>query len=434
MQSLFTLCASVYILIYAFEGVIRYELYNVGASSAILARDGLLVIPLAALLIAQACRLRVHPAFFVFGAIVAVHGTIAALNIGLVFPALYGAMLLVNILFGFIAARQLTQPPRRVVQLMVLIWVASIIGVVLDKFVYTMPWTGLETHIGGITVDVSRAWDTTGIDKRVAGFTRSSIATAMLLPAIALVLAPRMRSFLLRVLFLAVTCTAIAFTTQKGSLIAFAVVTAILCMPAWSRYWLLCVACISFAAFDVALPLATSGLLIPEQGGVFSLGSFAMRISTTWPDAWSWIHTHDIFPFGVGLGGIGGAQRFYAQDFTNPSDNLFIYLYGNFGVWGVVYLAWAAWIGRRLPNELRATAIAPLAILAFELGYGAVLSMLEDQMASLFIGAAVGMLWQLHQVAKAGIWSDPYRGAMMRLQPSIEPAFMASSGRALKAR
>ena len=54
---------------------------------------------------------------------------------------------------------------------------------VLDKFVYTFPWMGLETHIGGIQVDVSRGWDIdSGFEKRAAGFTRSSISAAMLLP------------------------------------------------------------------------------------------------------------------------------------------------------------------------------------------------------------------------------------------------------------
>ena len=58
-------------------------------------------------------------------------------------------------------------------------------------------------------------------------------------------------------------------------------------------------------------------------------------------------------------------------------------------------------------------------MLAFNLGYGAALSMLEDQMSALFIGAAAGMLWQLHQMARAGLWSDPYGGARMRLRPSV---------------
>ena len=112
----------------------------------------------------------------------------------------------------------------------------------------------------------------------------------------------------------------------------------LLCAPAWSRYSLLCTACLAFALIDVALPLFTAGLLVGDSGGVFSLTSFAMRIVRTWPEAWEWILHNEVFPFGVGLGGIGGAQRFYAANFFNPSDNFFIFLYANFGLMGVVYL------------------------------------------------------------------------------------------------
>jgi len=49
-------------------------------------------------------------------------------------------------------------------------------------------------------------------------------------------------------------------------------------------------------------------------------------------------------------------------------------------------------------------------------------------------GAAAGMLWQLHQMARAGLWSDPYGGARMRLQPSVLPGYASSYGRAMRAR
>src|ERR1700744_4557867 len=64
MQGLFTLCAVAYLLIYACEGAIRYGLYSVGADSAILLRDGLIIGPLLLLLAAQGFRTREHPAFF----------------------------------------------------------------------------------------------------------------------------------------------------------------------------------------------------------------------------------------------------------------------------------------------------------------------------------------------------------------------------------
>ncbi len=186
MQTFFTVSATLYILLYAFEGALRYGLYNVGMDSAILLRDGLLDVPLAVLLVTQAFRLRVHPAFLIFACVVALHGLIITLNFHTTLPAIYGAKLLINVLFGFIVARQIAEPGRRLVWLFAVVWVASIVGVLLDKFVYTFPWMGLETTIGGIKVDVSRGWDIDGgFDKRAAGFSRSSISAAMLLPILA---------------------------------------------------------------------------------------------------------------------------------------------------------------------------------------------------------------------------------------------------------
>ena len=423
MQALFTFCGTVYLLIYAFEGIIRYGLYSVGHDDLILLRDALILAPLLLLLAMQTFRLHIHPAFGIFAGIVALHGAIATFNLGTTLPAIYGTKLLVNVLFGFIAGRQLTQPSRRMLLLLAAIWLISVAGVALDKFVYTFPWMGLETNVGGIQVDVSRGWDIdSGFDKRAAGFTRSSISAAMILPILVLIIAPRVRSLVIRFAFLATTTVAVALTTQKGALAAVAAVSVILCAPGWSRYWLLCIACVAFAILDAALPAVTAGLLIPDSGGVFSLASFAMRISLTWPEAWQWIWHNQVFPFGVGLGGIGGAQRFYAANFFNPSDNLFVFLYANFGVLSLLYLSWVATIGRRLPREVQPMAIPALAILAFNLGYGAALSMLEDQASALFIGASAGMLWQLHELARAGRWSNPFSGGPIDRGPSMAAA------------
>jgi hypothetical protein len=431
MQALFTFSGIVYLLIYAFEGVIRYGLYSVGHDDLILLRDALIVAPLLLLLAVQTFRLHIHPAFGVFAGIVALHGAIATFNLGTTLPAIYGTKLLVNVLFGFIAGRQLTQPSRRMLLLLAAIWLISVAGVALDKFVYTFPWMGLETHVGGIQVDVSRGWDIdSGFDKRAAGFTRSSISAAMILPILVLIIAPRVSSLVIRFVLLATTTVAVALTTQKGALVAIAAISMILCAPGWSRYWLLCIACVAFAILDAALPAITAGLLIPDSGGVFSFASLAMRISLTWPEAWQWIWHNQVFPFGVGLGGIGGAQRFYAANFFNPSDNLFVFLYANFGVLSLLYLGWFATIGRRLPREVQPTAIPALAVLAFNLGYGTALSMLEDQASALFIGASAGMLWQLHELARAGRWSNPFSGDPIDRGPSIAMSFRNRTARA----
>lgn len=432
LEKLFNVAAVIYILIYAGEGVVRYGLYNIGHDDAILLRDLLLVVPLGLLFATQVLRGRVHPAFAVFAAIVTVHGAIAVFNLGSTVPAIYGARLLINCLFGFLAARELINPGPRTLSIFVLIWIATITGLVLDKFVYTFPWTGLETHIGGIQVDVSRGWDIDdSFDKRAAGFTRSSISAAMLLPIMAAIIAPRIRNVVLRFLMLTITVGAVFLTTQKGSVIAIAAVTCVLCAPRWSWFVLLSTACVMFALLDVALPVVTAGLLMPQSAGVFSFASFAMRITLTWPDAWRWIANHNVFPFGVGLGGIGGAQRFYAADFFNPSDNLFVYLYANFGVFSLLYLGWVAALGPRLPRIAHPEALPALAVLAFVLAYGAALSILEDQMAALFVAAAAGMLWQLRQEVGVGRWSDSYDGSWLRrARPSMTPGYSGLTGEA----
>lgn len=420
MQRFFTYCAFGYLTIYAFEGAVRYGLHLVGADSMILARDLLVIVPVAVLLVYQGFRGKVHPAYFVFAIIIGVHGAISTLNFHTPLPAVYGANLLLPVLFGFLAAPQIMQPGRKVITLLAVIWISLVVGLVLDKYVLTFPWMGMSTHIGGIKVDVSRGWDITGgPDKRVAGFTRSSIAAAMILPAVSLILAGRIRHYLPRMLMLAITVGAVFLTTQKGSLLSIAIVTLLFAAPEFMRYRLLCWAAAAFALLDIALPLLTSGLLVVDSGGVFSFASFNMRISDTWPQAWNWILQNQVFPFGTGLGGIGGAQRFFAANFFNPSDNLFVFLYANFGLFCLFYLGWVLWQAFRQPPETRAAAITPLAILVFSLGYGAALSMLEDQMSELFFGASVGMLWLLYRTATARSWADAFHGVPVEPQEAL---------------
>lgn len=395
LQSFFVFGAATYISIYCLEGVVRYGLSIGGADTAILARDLLIWLPLIGLLLYQATRLRVERSFLIYAGVIAVHGTIIYLNFRTTLPVVYGAKLLINVLFGFVAGTLITNPGRRLSRVFVLLWLSGIIGLALEKFFFDMPWVGMSATIGGIMVDVSHNWDIVDpLEKRVAGFTRGSIAAATILPILALLISVRVRSWRLRAFILLTTAGAVFATTQKGSFVAYAMVMTLLLGPLRWRVPLLRLACIAFALLLVALPVLTPGLLLTMSGGVFSLASFAMRIQLTWPDAWDWITHNEIFPFGVGLGGIGGPQRFFAPDFFNPSDNLFVFMYANFGVMSVLYLLALCSVVVRLPRRPPPEAMGALVTLAFLLGYGAVLSMIEDQMASLFLGACAGSLWQ----------------------------------------
>jgi hypothetical protein len=395
MAALFAICGFFYLLIYAVESPIRYILYLGGKDSLILLRDGLIIAPLIVLFAVQASRLRVHPAIISFATLMAFHGVVLMGTIGSVLGVAYGIKILINLLFGYFAASLITSPGRRMMKIFIALWCLTLIGVLLDKFLVTFPWVGIKTIVGDLTVDVSKDWqiqDT--LSRRVAGFARSSIGVAMLVPLLAIVLMGQIRNGLLRAFVGIVSLGAVFLTTQKGSLIAFAPVAVIMTLRSrqerfWLRLW-----CLTAATLVIALPLVTNDLHLGHGTGVFSTESLYLRIADTWPHAWDWISRHQMMVFGVGLGGIGGPQRLYAPDNFNPADNLFILLYAYFGIFGLLYMAAACWLALRPVTGSERRANTAIALLAFAFGYGTVLSTLEDQVAPLFVGAALGVLWR----------------------------------------
>jgi hypothetical protein len=395
LAQLFVFCALWYLFAYATEAPIRYVLYLAGADNMILARDALIIGPLVLLFVARALRLNAQPLFLTVGILFLFHSIVLLGTIGSFKGAAYGVKILINLLFGFLVAGSLIAPGRRTFRVLAAIWLLTLIGILLDKFVVTFPWTGIKTIVGDLNVDVSKDWmvqDT--LAKRVAGFTRSSICVAVFMPPLTMVLLSRVRHWLLRGFILAIAMGAVFITTQKGAIVAFAPVAAILCLPPAWRLGLLKFACLGFMALAIVLPLLTFGLRMEHGTGVFSTESIFLRIVYTWPQAWDWINRHQMLVFGVGLGGIGGPQRFYAPDNFNPADNVFILMYAYFGVFALAYLLAVAILVTRRTTGDKQKAVTATAVLAFAFGYGAVLSMLEDQSAPLFIGAALGVLWR----------------------------------------
>jgi hypothetical protein len=340
-------------------------------------------------------RLQLHTAFALWALLLAFHGMVLVGTTGSLPGAVYGAKVLINLLFGFFVAGLLIYPERPVFRAVAVIWLVIVVGVWIEKLGVSFPWTGIRTVIGDLNVDVSKDWQINDpISRRVAGFTRSSIAVAAILPCLSIVLLCKIRPPLSKALLALTAVASVAITTQKGSIVAFLPIAAILLLPQRRQTTPLRWVFVAFVFLSVALPALTIGLHMDHGSGVFSTESLFLRIAYTWPDAWRWITGHQMLLFGVGLGGIGGPQRLYAADYFNPSDNIALLLYAYFGVFAIVYvgLIWSLvfkTVTGRLDRVLPA-----LAILAFLFGYGAVLSIIEDQSASLFFGAAVGLLWR----------------------------------------
>lgn len=393
ITTLFVLSAIAYIGIYALEGPIRYLLYLQGRDNFILARDALMLGPLALLAAADAFRLRIHPALPVFALLAAFHGLVLIGTVHSALGAAYGLKIVINLLFGFFIAGRLLNPGRKLFAFFIVVWIVTLIGVGLDKFVMTFPWVGIKTIVGGLNVDVSKDWEVTDeLARRVAGFARTSICVALLMPLISIVLMCRTKNTMLRG-FLAVSALGADFlTTQKGSIAAFFPIAAVLCLRPSMRLPLLRACCIVFAVAMIALPIVMLDVHFAHGTGIFSGESLGQRLTVTWPEAWHWIGHRQFLLFGVGLGGIGGPQRLYAEADFNPADNMFVFLYAYFGVFAVFYLLALCLLVLRPVTGSKACAIPALASIAFLLGYGAVVSIIEDQLATLFLGAAVGVM------------------------------------------
>jgi hypothetical protein len=280
LAQLFIFCVLGYLLAYATEAPIRYVLYLVGADNMILARDALIIGPLVLLFVARALRLNAQPLFLTIGVLFAFHSIVLMGTIGSFKGAAYGIKILINLLFGFLVADGLISPGRRTFRFLMAIWVLMLVGVLLDKFVVTFPWTGIKTIVGDLNVDVSKDWEVQDtLARRVAGFTRSSICVAVFMPPLTMVLLSRIRNWLLRFSMLAIAAGAVFLTTQKGAIVAFAPIAAILCLPGAFRLPLLRLSCLGFMTLAIALPLLTNGLHLDHGTGVFSTESIFLRIA-----------------------------------------------------------------------------------------------------------------------------------------------------------
>ena len=382
----------IYIFVYSFEGVVRWLLNMVHGDSLIFVRDVLIDLPLLGILIHQALRRSIHPAFLVYFFVIALHGAVMYVNLHALVAVVYGAKLFTSMLAGAIGWRAIVRPGPRALKLFFFLWVATIIGVTLDKWVMELPWSALgETEIGGIKVDVTRNWQILGPDKRAAGFTRSSINSAGLEVLLSFVLFVHVPRLWQKVLIIVPTLATVYFTTSKGAIFAYVLIMAA-CLP-FLRYPVrpLRLAMYAFLVMMIMLPLTLPHYLMPPpQPGVFSFASFYDRIEDMWPRAWVWIDNHEAFPFGVGLGGISGAQRFYAAAENDDADNLYVYMYAYFGLMTYVYLGWVVFKTLQISGKTQDRAITcAMLVMTFAFGYGCVVGLLEDQMVGVFAGASL---------------------------------------------
>lgn len=254
----------------------------------------------------------------------------------------FGLWIFVPFLFGIVALPAMVRGWRKMIPYALGLWAVAVLGVLIN-FVYTWPWFGFVYQVGATSIEASRSWATAGIHfARLPGFSRASFDTAPQILLLSLFLSGVLRRrWWIPVWVL--SGVAIVLTTAKTAIIMFILfsITRAFRKNPSRKFWRHVP--LALACFDILLPF--SMLLIRADWLSSSLpplwdtliSSLFDRLQL-WPIWLRIIVEHGSLSLGRGMGGIGTAQQYFEPALYIPGDNIAVYLYGAFGVLGIIFL------------------------------------------------------------------------------------------------
>lgn len=336
-----------FVSVEVFEGALRYFLATVSLSSLIYIPKLLIAVAAIVVLMRASYTSRIDRVFlsvllfFAAFEVVGMHFTHSW------FQPAFGAFVLMPLILAVLAEPAFAQLRERLVPYAAILWLCVAIGVAYD-YMADVPWADLIYQIGGVSIQASRSWATMLGTERVAGFSRASFDAANQLIFLALpwVIMGRRKS--LSAIIWVATGLLVVLTTTKRAVGVYVLLTLLLALigpgvVSGKLKRLVGVTCPAFVALiGIALPASTIfinyGRFVDGATPVL-LTSFLDRLTSTWPDALALLADHGNVLLGRGIGGIGVSQSFFEPLIYSPADNLYVYLYVSFGIFGIA-LAW----------------------------------------------------------------------------------------------
>lgn len=397
-----------YIASLVMDGLLRWALVAVNLQNLVYLRDLALFLVIMLYALHQARHGYFSGVFAAFIALLALHVPIGLFTTGSLVQVAFGLKILMNVLAGACMAGALFRPSRGMIIAVAILWFLAVVGIVLDGALLDWPWKGLSYDVGDVEVEASRDWSGDGIE-RASGFSRFSISAGLQVMLLSLFLMVHLKGRLLPLLVVLISIPALLYTTAKGTLVSYAVVVAVFALWSGRTTAGFKVASILVMLLAVILPVWASGAQLGGGQGLFSLESMAQRVGEVWPAGWSLIFDHGAGLLGRGIGGIGSPQRLFAPMLYNPADNLFIFMFAYFGILSLAYLGIVAVRILRLPSAPDARVRLVLCYMLYFLLYGVVVSVVEDAIGALVLGATLHALFNAPKLAFLGAPS-PRRG------------------------
>lgn len=382
-----------------FEGVIRWGLSLVGLGSLIYFRDALevgviLFVALRSLLAHGWLERHVAIPF----ALLTLH-FLLSIWMGVSFAAiLFSFKLFVPLLFGCALWGVFYNNFSKIKTLFIIIFLASFVALIINLILKKMPWEGqtYDTFFGHINSTLD--WAAGEAGRRLPGFTRASYVAAMVVCISGVTWMINAKPLLLRLMILAVGTVAIYVTTTKTLTLIYPIVCLwLFVQDEHKRLVYGHLMLVIFYVICLSLPALAYGVDFQTWSAYNAtptiLLSFWDRLANMWPTAWDLIQTPLNYFIGSGMGSIGTAQFFGDNALhVNAGDNIAIYLYVTFGLFGLVYLSYPGWraiVERRYPPEIH---FWVLSILMVAYGYGMMSNMIEEQFFCVMLGLVFGSI------------------------------------------
>ncbi|RNC86053.1 MAG: hypothetical protein ED557_04585 [Balneola sp.] len=304
---------------------------------------------------------------------------------------LFGIRVFLPLFCGIIIAPHFFLNLEKYIKFCTFLLVIIITGVIVNNFV-VYPWEFLDLiNLGGIEIDISREWTTGGV-RRLAGFSGDSATASVFILVLYLLVLTYSDNFKFKVGLFILSLYGIILTTNKSAILVIVIITFIhLFYKVFKSEYIKSIAIASFLLM-IMLPLMGSSLisksLFNTENGV-RLYSLQDRIYNHWPETLELIKNDGSVIFGRGIGGIGTSQAYFENDKRLAGDNLFLFVYANFGAIGFVLLIWLMYRTIMLKISTVHNYYAFLFV-SMLFTAGITTSLFEISIVNLFLGIIVG--------------------------------------------
>lgn len=296
----------------------------------------------------------------------------------------------VPLLFGLICGKYLERRTALLGGFIGFCLAASLLGIALDMFT-NVPWKGYSYMLGEVELSGNKAW-AFGSTDRLAGFARMSTNLAVMLALYCLFLTAFISSRSARLVLYAITLTGIVLTTNKSTAAAFALTLGVLVI----LYYRLPSALAFLVAVLVGMALPALSLVLNiDPSSAYNttlLSSFSDRLVNSWPNFIEVVVNQGWIWWGAGFGVVGSSNAVFplpSLELLKIADNTALYLWGIFGVFGVLLYALLFPLMLRLHERGPRIRSALLAMVFCSCLIGWATDILEVTTSSLFLGMAI---------------------------------------------